>query len=654
MGESQGDYASLARTIALGCAPALRDRIERRLDSATRQPERAARYGEECARLLLASGLPADAERLFEALRRQFPQDPAGYVGLARVAMERHAWQEALECWAEVRARFGDRGNYHWELARCETLMSLGWLAEAGKAYAELTRRFAAEPAGWAGLARLAMRAQDFPAARVHWDQAVARCGHDAPLKWLCARATTLAELDLLDEADAVFQELTTRAPTEPDGFVGLARSAMRRQEWRTALDRWDEILRRFATRAEPAWRLSTANVLLQLGLAQESAMLAGDAVHAEPENVGAQCVLARSLLLLGRRAQALQALAGSGARSTSVPAVIEARFQVLIQLQRLGDARREYQELLQQALDPGLLASLLEVTPRLFEGWQRTQCWLSLRERVKLAGAQLSPQRSAALDVLRMRLLLALRDYAPFLDEVDEVVRALNGGHHRDLLRAAAAGLRTPAGEQRALPKIFAIGLSKTGTTSLAAALRTLGFTTLDWVNPLTCELFCEDDLPLFDAFTDSPVCTSAEYLYYLYPAARFIYTVRPIPEWDHSICDHFRRLYGCGDFREIARLMEQPDTFHYGARYANISRSLYFRHESFAAAFRAHDRRVRQFFRDKPAHRFMELDLSAGHGWRELCEFLGSAVPATPFPWSNRRPWSRGSSAAVPSPPG
>jgi hypothetical protein len=51
-------------------------------------------------------------------------------------------------------------------------------------------------------------------------------------------------------------------------------------------------------------------------------------------------------------------------------------------------------------------------------------------------------------------------------------------------------------------------------------------------------------------------------------------------------------------------------------------------------------YDQRVRLFFRDKPKERFLVFDVFAGHGWPELCAFLGAEPPAIPFPFENRAP--------------
>jgi len=52
----------------------------------------------------------------------------------------------------------------------------------------------------------------------------------------------------------------------------------------------------------------------------------------------------------------------------------------------------------------------------------------------------------------------------------------------------------------------------------------------------------------------------------------------------------------------------------------------------------YKSHNERVRSFFRGNP--NFVELCWEEGHGWEELCGFLGKKVPNTPFPKANISP--------------
>jgi hypothetical protein len=240
----------------------------------------------------------------------------------------------------------------------------------------------------------------------------------------------------------------------------------------------------------------------------------------------------------------------------------------------------------------------------------------------------------------LRLRLRLALRDYAGFLQAMEATSQPESLGIYAPRLRALAATLREQSNPEHGKPKIFGIGLSKTGTTTLGRALHRLGYQVLDWQNPLTRELICEDDYPLFDAFTDTPVAASFESLFFSFRESRFIYTTRPLESWRESMTRHWLRNYGVIAFDEIRALLATRDAFPFGRQFSDIHSSLYFNHADLGAAYHAHDYRVRSFFRDKPRHRFLELNVFEGHGWPELCQFLDRPAPSDAFPWENRRP--------------
>ena len=86
--------------------------------------------------------------------------------------------------------------------------------------------------------------------------------------------------------------------------------------------------------------------------------------------------------------------------------------------------------------------------------------------------------------------------------------------------------------------PKIFGIGLSKTGTTSLAQALEALGYRTKDNLGVVT---YASGDLSSIDldvvdahdALTDTPIPSFYRELDAAYPGSKFILTVRDSNGW-------------------------------------------------------------------------------------------------------------------------
>src|SRR4030095_6669082 len=97
---------------------------------------------------------------------------------------------------------------------------------------------------------------------------------------------------------------------------------------------------------------------------------------------------------------------------------------------------------------------------------------------------------------------------------------------------------------------KIFGIGLSKTGTTSLANALQILGYKTRDNIgvtNYVAGDL-SSIDLDLvgaFDALTDTPIPSFYRELDKRFPGSKFILTVRARDEWLTSCKKQFTQRF-------------------------------------------------------------------------------------------------------------
>lgn len=189
--------------------------------------------------------------------------------------------------------------------------------------------------------------------------------------------------------------------------------------------------------------------------------------------------------------------------------------------------------------------------------------------------------------------------------------------------------------------PKVFGIGLSRTVTTSLSIALDHLGYNSLHWKRKGKIP-----DWPEFfwaDAATDTPCSAQFESLYYTFEKSKFIYTVRDVDSWRESIINHFEGVKSPRDLRHEEELRFIPQDprwrFHNTIHRIQVHESLYAQHDAWEEAYRAFDKRVRDFFDDKPEDRFLEMNITEGDGWKPLCSFLGHEVPGRPFPHANAR---------------
>ena len=177
--------------------------------------------------------------------------------------------------------------------------------------------------------------------------------------------------------------------------------------------------------------------------------------------------------------------------------------------------------------------------------------------------------------------------------------------------------------------PKVFCVGFQKTGTTSLYAALTTLGLRTAvvvgrDWnAERLAAEgaALCIEAMRDYDAAQDMPWPIFFRELDEAFPGSKFILTVRDPERWFASIEGHFGA---------------NPDAmqaFVYGAGAASPAGNK----ERYLEVYERHERDVRAHFADRPGD-LLVMDLERGDGWRELCAFLGRPVRADDFPARNR----------------
>ena len=181
---------------------------------------------------------------------------------------------------------------------------------------------------------------------------------------------------------------------------------------------------------------------------------------------------------------------------------------------------------------------------------------------------------------------------------------------------------------------KVFGVGFHKTGTTSLAAALKRLGYR-VTGPNGIDDDLIAERAWPLaqelvgrYDAFQDNPWPILFRELDAAYPESRFILTIRDTDAWVASTVRHF------------GRSTTPMRAWIYGVGYPEGNEATY------RTRYEQHNRDVIAHFAERPQD-LLVLRVTEGEGWEALCPFLGADVPEAPFPRENtasyRRPWRK-----------
>lgn len=186
-----------------------------------------------------------------------------------------------------------------------------------------------------------------------------------------------------------------------------------------------------------------------------------------------------------------------------------------------------------------------------------------------------------------------------------------------------------------RSEQKVFGLGLSKTGTSSLCDALNLLGVKTVHY--PFDERTFAElregnYRLSLMEDYqgaVDIPVAPFYAQFDREYPSSKFILTVREREGWLESCEVHWRLMSQWWEnFPRFKRFQEFIGACVYGTHAFN--------RERFDFVYRTHAQNVCDYFRGREDD-FLVIDICGGEGWEKLCPFLGLPAPRAPFPHAN-----------------
>lgn len=174
---------------------------------------------------------------------------------------------------------------------------------------------------------------------------------------------------------------------------------------------------------------------------------------------------------------------------------------------------------------------------------------------------------------------------------------------------------------------KIFGIGFHKTGTTSLASALRRLGYSVTGPDGAHNHNIAEEAHDIVFDlaeqhdAFQDNPWPLFYKELDIKYPGSKFILTIRPTDNWIKSLVKHF------GQKTTPMRKWIYGDDYGYPEGNEQI----------YIDRYEKHNREVQEYFKDRPGD-LLVFRITEGDEWEKLCYFLHEPIPEGPFPHENR----------------
>jgi len=182
---------------------------------------------------------------------------------------------------------------------------------------------------------------------------------------------------------------------------------------------------------------------------------------------------------------------------------------------------------------------------------------------------------------------------------------------------------------EKKVFPKIFGIGLNKTGTSTLGECARILGYRSKSCDRKLLHDVIVKKDfsdltdiVDQYDLFEDWPWPLIYKELDQMFPGSKFILTTRKNEDiWLESLKKHSMRRDPVHNSRKMA----------YGYSYPHGHE------EEHLEIYRKHNSEVRSYFEAREKN-FIELCWEKGDQWERLCRFLGDEIPSTQFPHANQ----------------
>ncbi len=178
---------------------------------------------------------------------------------------------------------------------------------------------------------------------------------------------------------------------------------------------------------------------------------------------------------------------------------------------------------------------------------------------------------------------------------------------------------------------RIFGIGWSKTGTTTLGQCFQLLGYNhqgqRLDLIEDLA-----KPDLSRImalaeqkETFEDWPWIPLYKEFDAAFPGSRFVLTIREPEDWLRSY-KNMLRVMGTpsADENRMRRIL-------YGLPFPEVTDS------ALLERYLRHNNDVRDHFRKRPED-LLVVDWRQGDGWEKLCAFLGKPIPDIPFPHANQ----------------
>ena len=175
--------------------------------------------------------------------------------------------------------------------------------------------------------------------------------------------------------------------------------------------------------------------------------------------------------------------------------------------------------------------------------------------------------------------------------------------------------------------PKIFIIGLPRTGTTSLCITLLELGYRVAHTAYTPAC-------LSQAEAIADTPIFCDYKQLDRDYPHAKFIYLTRELSLWLPSICQLLNRMH-----KNLTRLdggFNPTLKRCYKEIFTPLTLEAINDHRHLTQCYQNHQSEVKHYFQTRP-NDLLTIDISHPESYAALTQFLNKNVKEQLFPKVN-----------------
>jgi|SRR5699024_2408845 len=201
--------------------------------------------------------------------------------------------------------------------------------------------------------------------------------------------------------------------------------------------------------------------------------------------------------------------------------------------------------------------------------------------------------------------------------------------------------------------PKIFCIGRNKTGTTSLKAAMKDLGYVVgnekaghrlvFDWGKRDFGKLIEHCKTGQF--FQDVPFSRAYTFIVldHVFPNSKFILTVRDSPEqWFDSLVRYETKKRGKNGNPPTKEDLKNHVNFYKGRDWdvfllSNNADDKLYDKKRLTEGYKRHNANIKKYFRNRPED-LLVLNVAEKGAYQKLCDFLGKETDQTEFPWKNK----------------